>query len=82
VSTPSGPLSCQICGGPVDPTGPAVARAGANGFTGPAFVAFVDEAVTLGTQGVDHVPCFVDRHGAPALADLLHAPKARAMERG
>jgi hypothetical protein len=71
--------SCRICGGAIDGSGPAVARAGANGFDGPAFIPFVNEAVTLGTAGVDHINCFVAAHGDRALAELLHAPKARAM---
>jgi len=71
--------TCRICGRPIDGTGPAVAVAGANGFDGPAFVPFVNEAVTLGTAGVEHIDCFVAAHGDRALAELLHAPKARAM---
>jgi hypothetical protein len=70
---------CRICGGPIDGTGAAVARAGANGFEGPAFVPFVNLAATLGTDGVEHINCFVAAHGDRALAELLHAPKARAM---
>jgi hypothetical protein len=71
--------SCRICGGTIDGSGPAVALAGANGFDGPAFISFVNEAVTLGTGGADHIDCFVAAHGDRALAELLHAPKARAM---
>jgi hypothetical protein len=70
---------CRICGGRIDGSGPAVALAGANGFDGPAFIPFVSEAVTLGTAGVEHIDCFVAAHGDRALAELLHAPKARAM---
>jgi hypothetical protein len=55
--------------------------AGANGFTGWAFVPFVDQAATLGTGGLVHIACFVSDHGEQALAELLHAPKARAMAR-
>ena len=60
-------------------TGPAIALAGANGFSGPAFLAFVGHAVTLGTGGLVHIDCFVATDGHRALAELLHAPKARAM---
>jgi hypothetical protein len=72
---------CVNCGVPVDPTGPAVALAGANGCTGPVFVAFVAEAPTLGTGGVVHLTCYIHAHGDRALAELLHAPKQRAMDR-
>lgn len=70
--------SCRSCGMAVDPAGPAIAVAGANGFDGNAFIPFVEEAETLGTSGVIHVDCFVSEHGRAALAELLHAPKARA----
>ena len=72
-------LSCRHCGGAVADSGPAVALAGANGFSGPAFLAFVGHAVTRGTGGLVHVDCFVATDGHRALAELLHAPKARAM---
>jgi hypothetical protein len=72
-------LSCRECGRPVVETGPAIALAGANGFSGPAFVPFVNLAVTLGTAGLVHIDCFAASNGHPALAELLHAPKARAM---
>jgi hypothetical protein len=75
----SNELSCQECGTPVIDTGPAIALAGANGFTGPAFVPFVNEAVTLGTGGLVHIDCFSAANGHQALAEVLHAPKARAM---
>jgi hypothetical protein len=74
--------ACRSCGTAVDPAGPAVAMAGANGFDGPAFIPFVDQADTLGTGGVVHVDCFVLSQGRGAFAELLHAPKARAMEGG
>jgi hypothetical protein len=79
MTTPSDELTCRHCGGAVDDTGPAVALAGANGFSGPAFLPFVGEAVTLGTGGLVHIDCFVATDGHGALAELLHAPKARAM---
>lgn len=72
-------VTCRSCGMAVDPAGPAIAMAGANGFDGNAFIPFVEQAVTLGTAGVVHVDCFVSRQGARALAELLHAPKALAM---
>jgi hypothetical protein len=72
-------LSCRECGSAVADTGPAIALAGANGFSGPAFVPFVNLAVTLGTGGLVHLDCFVAANGHTALAELLHAPKARAM---
>jgi hypothetical protein len=74
-------LACRDCGQPVVATGPAIALAGANGFDGPAFLAFVDQAPTLGTGGLVHLDCFRAAHGDRALAELLHAPKARAMGR-
>ncbi len=75
-------LACRSCGMTVDPAGPAIAVAGANGFDGNAFIPFVEHAVTLGTAGVIHVDCFVSEQGIRPLAELLHAPKARAMEGG
>jgi hypothetical protein len=74
----AGTLACRSCGMAVDRTGPAIAVAGADGFDGNAFIPFVEHAATLGTAGVIHVDCFVSQHGRPALAELLHAPKARA----
>jgi hypothetical protein len=74
-------LACRICGDPIGASGPAVALAGANGFDGWAFVPFVDQAPTLGTGGLVHIACFMANHGERALAELLHAPKARAMIR-
>jgi hypothetical protein len=71
--------TCRDCAAPVVATGPAIALAGANGFSGPAFVPFVDQAPTLGTGGLVHIECFIAAHGDRALAELLHAPKARAM---
>ena len=35
---------------PVDPAGPAIAVAGANGFDGNAFIPFVEQAETLGPE--------------------------------
>jgi hypothetical protein len=78
----AGTPACRSCGIPVDPAGPVIAVAGANGFDGNAFIPFVEEAETLGTAGVIHIDCFVSEHGRPALAELIHAPKARAMEGG
>jgi hypothetical protein len=75
-------LACSSCGMAVDPAGPAIAVAGANGFDGNAFIPFVGQAETLGTAGVIHLDCFVSEQGERALAELLHAPKARAMEAG
>ncbi|HUD17130.1 MAG TPA: hypothetical protein VMQ59_07695, partial [Acidimicrobiales bacterium] len=72
-------VACLRCGTEVGAAGPVVAMAGANGFDGPAFIPFVDQADTLGTGGVVHVDCFVSSQGRRAFAELLHAPKARAM---
>jgi hypothetical protein len=72
-------VACRSCGTEVGAAGPAVAMAGANGFDGLAFIPFVDQAETLGTGGVVHIDCFVSSRGRRALAELLHAPKARAM---
>ena len=74
--------ACRRCGMAVDPAGPAIAVVGANGFDGSAFMPFVEHAETLGTAGVIHVDCFLSRQGRRALAELLHAPKARAMGGG
>ena len=80
--TPStGSLDCRTCGRAIAASGPAVALAGANGLAGPAFLPFVDQAATLGTAGLVHLACFISDHGDRALAELLHAPKARAMAR-
>lgn len=72
-------VACRSCGTGVEGAGPAVAMAGANGFEGPAFIPFVDEAETLGTGGAVHVDCFISSRGRRAFAELLHAPKAHAM---
>jgi hypothetical protein len=47
----------------------------------PGLPTFVDQAATLGTAGLVHLACFISDHGDRALAELLHAPKARAMAR-
>lgn len=82
MTVPVHTATCRNCGMAVDPAGPAIAVAGANGFDGNAFIPFVEHAATLGTAGVIHVDCFVSEQGIRALAELLHAPKARAMEGG